>query len=300
MTDGAFPTGWALQKPQQTIEPGEFERRWRAGGLTATRKRDGNRLHIVTAGRNTRVWSRNGTTDLTEKLAHIAHHYAAAPAGYILDGEGHTAGEGTESYQWALNHRPEDILFSAFDALSLDGDLQKKPWSARRSWLDGLDEALGRRAGIFGGGVCFDLPDNPTYDDVLKRIDEDRCEGVVIWDERAPHQLNTNGNTKRGQCWKIKVRQTEDLVVTMVHPCADPALGCGALSVARRISPDGPLEPLGKVGSFALPFERQAALSANLPFVVEVSHFGEDDRANLVFATVERARPDLHGDFGIA
>ena len=70
-----FPQGWALQKPVQTIDPEEFNRMWRQGKLIGTRKRDGNRAHIITAGENTRVYSRNGTLDWTDRLAHVARAF---------------------------------------------------------------------------------------------------------------------------------------------------------------------------------------------------------------------------------
>lgn len=296
----AFPTGWALQKPVQTIEPAEFERMWRRGVLIPTRKRDGNRAHILTAGDATRIYSRNGTLDWTEKLGHIAAHWSKAPAGLLVDVEVHTMEEGTTSFQDAMNNRPGDIVFSAFDTLRLDGSNVNQPYRDRLNHLDQIERVIGP-GDHWGGGVFYNLPENATYAEVLKRVERDRCEGVVVWDASAGHALNTNGNTKRGRSWKIKPRHTEDLVVLGVNAPKDASLGlgCASLRLARQIAKGMPLVPIkAPVGSFDVGFDRHSALRMATPFIVEVSHFGEDD-GNLVFPKVLRCRPDLHADFGV-
>lgn len=298
--NASFPAGWALMKPQQTIEPAEFNRLWRRGGLKATRKRDGNRAHIVTAGDATRIYSRNGTLDWTDKLAHIARHWAAAPAGYLVDIEAHTLEEGTNSFQNAMNTNPELVHWSAFDLLKLDGTMTAQSWRRRRQMLGSMEQVIGPGS-HWGGGIFFDLSPNADYDEVLACIAREKCEGVVIWDEEAPHVLNTNGNTKRGRSWKIKPRMTEDLLVTAVNAPKDASLGlgCASLKVSRRHE-DGTLQPIkAPLGSFDVGFDRHAALRIGTPFVVEVSHYGEDDNGNLVFPKVLRTRFDLHPDFGI-
>lgn len=298
MTDGAFPTGWALMKPQQTIEPADFARRWRSGSLIATRKRDGNRAHIVTAGAATRVWSRNGTLDWTAKVPHIATAFAKAPSGYIVDVELHTLEEGTRAFQDAMNNAPDEIHWSAFDLLRRDGSMNAMRYRDRSDQLMQMERALD--IPHHGGGVFFHIPENATYQDVLDRIERAGCEGVVVWDANAPHVVNTNGNTKRGQSWKIKPRMTEDLVVTEQTHSKDPTLGIGTIRVSRRDELTGALTAIkAPLGSFDLGFDRRAALRIEAPYVVEVSHFGEDDNGNLVFPKVLRRRPDLHADFGI-
>ena len=296
----AFPAGWALMKPQQTIEPTEFERRWRTGRMIPTRKRDGNRAHIVTGGGSARVYSRNGTLDWTDKVPHIAHAFKKAPSGLLLDVELHTPDEGTRAFQDAMNKDPESIVWSAFDMLRLDGSMTMQPYRERSNYLMQMERALDIE--FHGGGVFFHLPENATYQVVLDRIAKAQCEGVVVWDADAPHIVNTNGNTKRGQSWKIKPRTTEDLVVLAVNAPKDASLGlgCSSLKVARRLE-DGTLQPIkAPLGSFDVRFDRHAALRMTTPFVVEVSHFGEDENSNLVFPKVLFCRPDLHADFGIS
>lgn len=295
--DGSFPTGWALMKPQQTIDPADFARRWRAGSLIATKKWDGNRAHIITAGGATRIWSRNGTVELTAKLPSLVEQYAFAPTGLLVDVELHTPEEGTESIQAAMNSGSDaDIYAAAFDMLKLDGSLTQQGYATRLSLLQQQMQIIG--TGPAFAVDHFPLGDSADYDEVLRRIAQKKIEGLVVTDRNAPHALNLNGNTKRGQSWKIKHRHTEDLVVVAENVCADPALGIGSVKVARRLA-DGTLQPIkGPIGSFGLPFDRRNRPA--LPYVVEVSHFGEDERGNLVFAKVERARPDLHADFGIA
>lgn len=295
----AFPAGWALMKPQQTIEPAEFERRWRTGRLIPTRKRDGNRAHVVTGGGSARVYSRNGTLDWTDKVPHIAHAFGKAPAGFIVDVELHTPEEGTRAFQDAMNSDPESIVWSGFDLLRLDGTMTMRPYRERSGLLMQMERALDIE--FNGGGVFFNLPERATYQDVLDRIAKAKCEGVVVWDADAPHIINTNGNTKRGLSWKIKPRLTEDFVVLGVTAPKDASLGlgCASLKVARRLE-DGTLKPIkAPLGSFDGRFDRHAALRTATPFVVEASHFGEDENGNLVFPKVLMFRPDLHTDFGI-
>lgn len=295
--DGSFPIGWALQKPQQTIDPAEFARRWRSGSLIATKKWDGNRGHVVSAGAATRIWSRNGTVELTARLPHLVDHFASAPTGLLFDVELHVHGEGTEALTAAMNGDASEVRAAAFDLLRLDGSMTNQGYGQRLSLLQHQMDML------HGGSAFpvdhFPLGDTADHEEVLRRVVQKKIEGVVIADRNAPHALNLNGNTKRGLSWKIKQRHTEDLVVVGVNKCSDPSLGIGSVKVARRLA-DATLSPIkGPIGSFGLPFDRRLAATTALPFVVEVSHFGEDERGNLVFPKVERARPDLHIDFGI-
>ena len=293
-----FPTGWALQKPLQTIEPADFEAKMRKGQLRATLKRDGNRGHILTAGDMTRVYSRNGTLDWTDKLPHIVERYASAPAGYIIDAELHTLEEGTESFQWAMNNDPSLVRASSFDMLDIAGTLASKSYDHRTQARRGIEDALGYENNAWGGGVDFELPQNATYEEVLAIIEEMKIEGVVMWDGSAPHALNLNGNTKRGKSWKIKIRQTEDLIVMGYNACKDPSLGVGTLILARDVN--GTRKIVAKVGSFNKSFDRIAAMSISDPYVVEISHFGTDENNNFVFPKIERKRDDLATDFGLA
>lgn len=293
-----FPTGWALQKPVQTIEPSDFERMWRSGQLIGTRKRDGHRGHILTAGNDTQVFSRNGSVNHTEQLGHIAKAFAGAPPGLLVDVELHTPDEGTFSLQRAMNDNPESIRFSEFDLIDLNGQIADKGFEVRRKALTDLMDTVGRDTRYWGGGTDYDLPVEASYDDVLARIDRDRIEGVVVWHRAGIHKLNRNGNTKRGQCWKIKVRTVEDVFVTRVNRTPDGS-GIVTIEVSRPLN-GGPAEPIGKIGSFTAGFDRSAALASSGRFMVQISHFGEDDNGNLVFPKAELLRPDLHADYGLA
>lgn len=294
-----YPAGWALQKPQQTIEPAEFVRLWRQGRMEATLKRDGNRVHIVTAGDDTRVYSRNGTLDWTDKLRHIADRYRSAPAGLLIDGEAHTRAEGTRDFQDAMNSDSSRVVISTFDMLCLDGSNVTARWGDRRDALMQVEQSIGF-GGVWGGGVAFDLPRDATYDTALALIEAAKCEGLVVWDVDAGHAINTNGNTKRGKSWKIKLRRTEDLLITAQIASNDPTLGVGTVKASRRCEETGRLVPIkAALGSFDLGFDRHGALLTQLPYVAEVTHYGEDENGNLVFPKVLRKRPDLHADFGL-
>jgi len=293
-----FPDGWALQKPQQTMEPALFEAMWRQGELIPTRKRDGNRGHIITSGERTRIYSHNGTLDLTDKLEHIAWHFAKAPAGWLIDVELHTLEEGTHSFQKAMNNDPSEILVSPFDMLRLDGCDLNARYRDRYQRVDEFHQAYSGFP-MSDKGVYFALGENDGYDDVLKRIEWARCEGIVVWDAKGTHALNLNGNTKRGRSWKIKIRQTEDLVVYGWNKNkGDPSLGVGSLNLQRPDPMTGKLTKAGKVGSFDKQFDRIEAMTMAAPYIVEVSHYGIDENGNMAFPKIERRRDDLASEFG--
>lgn len=293
-----FPAGWALQKPEQTIEPTEFERMWSRGQLIPTRKRDGNRAHIITAGENTRIYSRNGTLDWTEKLEHLAWHFAKAPEGWLFDVELHTFEEGTFSFQNAMNGDPSEIMASPFDMLRLDGRDAQDPYQDRLQRVDNFMQVHGSFP-VTTMGVSYPLDYVRSYDDVLREIERRGMEGFVFWDRAAPHALNLNGNTKRGRAWKVKIRQTEDLIVTGWNANkGDPSLGVGSLEL-KRYDETGKLVKAGKVGSFDKQFDRIAAMTMTDHYVVEVSHYGLDENGNMTFPKIERIRHDLASDFGL-
>ncbi|WP_298847007.1 hypothetical protein [uncultured Salinicola sp.] len=293
-----FPQGWALQKPVQTIEPEEFNRMWQRGQLIGTRKRDGNRAHVITAGENTRIYSRNGTLDWTDKLRHVVWAFKSAPQGWMFDVEAHTLEEGTYSFQRALNDDPEEIFVSPFDMLRLDGSDACNPYEDRFQRVKDFMQVYNSMP-ISTMGVEYDLEHIRDYDGMLAEIERRKMEGLVFWDRTAPHALNLNGNTKRGRAWKVKIRQTEDLIVTGWNPNkGDPSLGAGSLDV-KRYDENGKLVKAGRVGSFDKRFDRHAVMTMMDHYVVEVSHYGLDENGNMVFPKVERMRPDLASDFGL-
>lgn len=292
-----LPSNIAFQKPQQTIEPQEFNRLMAAGRLGLYDKIDGHRVHLLTAGANSRITSRNGTLDMSEQLPMLTRALATMAEGYMIDAELHVPGEGTEALQAALNDRLDTPRVAAFDILRLDMANARDGYAERRKLLSAFVDTENRTA-PFHLAPKSELGATTRYDDVLAYVEARGIEGVVAWDVTAPHLVNMNGNVKRGSSWKIKIRQTEDFVATRANPCGDPSLGVGSLEISRLV--DGKLVKLGKVGSFEREFDRHAAMTAVMPMIVEISHYGEDDRgANLTFAKILRARPDLHAQFGI-
>lgn len=293
-----FPAGWALQKPEQTIDPDEFMRMWNRNLLIPTRKRDGNRAHIVTAADETRIYSRNGTLDWTDRLPHIAHHFAKAPRGWLFDVELHTIEEGTFGLQTAMNGDTSEIMVSPFDMLRLDGSDAHHAYEDRLLRVDNFMQVFNAFP-VTTMGVKYPLDNIRGYDDVLREIERRGMEGFVFWDRTAPHALNLNGNTKRGRAWKVKIRQTEDLVATGWNANkGDPSLGVGSLEL-KRYDENGRLVKAGKVGSFDRQFDRIAAMHRADHYVVEVSHYGLDENGNMTFPKIERLRDDLASDFGM-
>lgn len=293
-----LPTNIAFQKPQQTIEPEEFNRLMSAGRICLFDKIDGHRVHLLTAGTNSRITSRNGTLDMSEQLPVLMRTVMTMPSGYMIDAELHVPGEGTEALQAALNEGLISPRIAAFDILRLDMANAHDSYAERRKLLQAFIDTENREA-QFHLAPKSALNTTARYDDVINYIKVRGIEGVVAWDMKAPHLVNMNGNVKRGSSWKIKVRQTEDLIATRANPCGDPSLGVGSLEISRMVGDK--LIKVGKIGSFEREFDRHAAVTVQMPIVVEVSHYGQDEqRSNLLFAKIVRARPDLHGQFGIA
>jgi len=66
------PVNWALQKPQQQMDPKLFDRLNAEGHLTHMRKYNGFRAHVLTSASGPRIWSRNWSIDYTPMFPHLA------------------------------------------------------------------------------------------------------------------------------------------------------------------------------------------------------------------------------------
>ncbi|MFZ3481608.1 hypothetical protein [Sphingomonas sp. 3-13AW] len=61
------PTNWALQKPQQQIDPALFDRVNTDGHLINQRKYNSFRAHILTGSAGARIWSRTWSIENTSR-----------------------------------------------------------------------------------------------------------------------------------------------------------------------------------------------------------------------------------------
>jgi ATP-dependent DNA ligase len=290
------PANWALQKPQQQMDPKLFDRLNAEGHLTNMRKYNGFRAHVLTSAAGTRIWSRNWSIDYTPMFPHLAASFDGQPEGLVVDAELYVHGiDTTGAIQAAINGNGGDqqARLAVFDLLDLQGQLAPMAQDRRFQLVEAMTGRLGPN--VHRAQVC----EAATYVAMEQLIETMDWEGVVSWDRRAGHKLNTNGNVKRGDSWKIKRTVTEDLVVLKVVGGAGPDMIGAVFHLARKVG--GVLVPAGKVGSWSKELDLNWVRTRGSDFVVEVRHFGVDESTGFMeFPKILRGRPDLDRDFSIA
>jgi ATP-dependent DNA ligase len=291
----SVPANWALQKPQQRMDPKLFDRLNAEGHLTNMRKYNGFRAHVLTSAAGARIWSRNWSIDYTPMFPHLAASFDGQPEGLVVDAELYVHGiDTTGAIQAAINGRGGDqqARLGVFDMLDLDGRLASMPQDRRFQLVEAFTDRLG--TSVHRAQVC-EASSYARMEDLIRTMD---WEGVVSWDRRAAHKLNTNGNVKRGESWKIKRTITEDLVVTKTVGGVGPDMIGAVFHLARQV--DGSLAPAGKVGSWGRELDLNWVRGRSSGCVVEVRHFGIDEAGNMEFPKILRGRPDLDRDFDLA
>lgn len=289
------PANWALQKPQQQMDPRLFDRLNAEGVLTHMRKYNGFRAHVLTSATGPRIWSRNWSIDYTPMFPHLAAAFVGQPDGLLIDAELYVHGvDTTGAIQAAINGKGGDqqARLGVFDMLDLDGKLASMAQERRFQLVEAFTARLGET--VHRAELC-EAPTYAAMEDLIRARD---WEGVVTWDRRATHRLNVNGNVKRGDSWKIKRTVTEDLVVLKIVGGAGPDMIGAVFHLGRMV--DGKVVPAGKVGSWSKDFDLMWAKGRSSGFVVEVKHFGLDDAGNMEFPKILQGRPDLDRDFGLA
>ena len=288
------PTGWALQKPQQYMEPALFDRMNAAGRLTHMRKYNGFRAHVLTGSAGARIWSRNWSIDYTPMFPHLAAEFDGQPDGLLVDAELYVDGiDTTGAIQTAINGGGGDLQarLGVFDMLDLEGRIAGMAQRRRFQLVEAFTERLGEAVHV--AEVC-EAAHHAAIEDLIRARE---WEGVVTWDRDAVHRLNVNGNVKRGDSWKIKRTTTEDLVVLKIVGGTGPLMTGAVFHLGRVV--DGRIVPAGKVGSWGREFDLAWAAACGSGFVVETKHFGIENGL-MTFPKIVRGRPDLHRDFGLA
>lgn len=289
------PANWALQKPQQQMDPKLFDRLNAEGNLTHMRKYNGFRAHVLTGPAGATIWSRSWSIDYTPMFPHLAAQFTGQPEGLLIDAELYVHGvDTTSAIQAAINGRGGDMQarLGVFDMLDIDGKLASMSQDRRFQLVEAFTDRLGDD--VHRAEVC-DAPTYAAMEDLIRVRD---WEGVVTWDRRAVHKLNTNGNVKRGDSWKIKRTVTEDLVVLRIVGGAGPDMIGAVFHLGRVV--EGAIVPAGKVGSWSKDLDLNWVRSRGSQFIVETRHFGLDDAGNMEFPKILRGRADLDRDFGLA
>jgi ATP-dependent DNA ligase len=302
-----FPFNWAPCKPKQTLSDAEFAAI--SSDFIASKKYDGNRCHLLTfADGSVHIFSIAGTLEWTGCLPRLIESVSQLqlPPNSFLDAELYIPNiETTESIQLVINSG-SDTLGAAneaklnpncacFDVLVWNGQpVYKLPYRERLKFIPVISGSRLHPAKTY----TF-----TALSEGRKIIEEEGIEGLVLADPKAAHNLNFNGNVKRGRSWKLKARYTEDFLATACTSASNPEtgefLGTGTLDISRRDETNNTFTPNGKIGSFEVTFDRVAAYNTEFPIVVEVMHFGRDTRGNLLFPKVIRRRPDLEHEWKI-
>lgn len=296
----SYPKGFAPHKPQQTITLLQFLEVLKNGGY-ATKKYDGNRCHILVMDNgDIQIFSRNGTLNWSGSLPNTIEHIKTLniPNNSFVDAELYIPNqENVEAVQLIVNSGSDEKgakaeaelnpKLAVFDVLYYQGiDMVKKP----------LEERLKTFEGHVSEQVHYvERREITTLEDAMELVKKEGIEGLVLVDPNAPHNLNYNGNTKRGNLWKIKIRPTEDMVATSFTMSKDPSLGVGTLKV-YRYNPEIKALCVGNVGSFEVSFDRKEAVNYNYPIAIEVSHFGLTKKGHLNFPKIIRRREDLEAE----
>jgi len=154
------PANWALQKPQQQMDPKLFDRLNAEGHLTHMRKYNGFRAHVLTGPAGATIWSRTWSIDYTPMFPHLAAQFAGQPEGLLIDAELYVHGvDTTSAIQAAINGRGGDMhaRLGVFDMLDIDGRLAPMAQDRRFQLVEAFTDRLGDD--IHRAEVC----DAPTY-----------------------------------------------------------------------------------------------------------------------------------------
>ena len=240
-------------------------------------KYDGYRTLIATGGGDGRAYTRSGL-DWTEKFAGIVADAAALDASSVLlDGEAVVLDDkGRTSFhalQTALKEDRGQILYYAFDLLSLDGeDLTGLPLSERKAKL----------AALIGEGTAkIRYSDHIAGrgEELFETFCKEGLEGVVSKRADAPYSGSRNGS------WvKTKCIQRQEFVVVGWTP-SDKQRGFRALLLG--VNEGGKLRYAGKVGTGFDGAEIDKLLDLMAPLEVKT-------------ATVEAPRAAVRGAHWIA
>ncbi len=205
-------------------------------------KFDGYRAMAAIGGGRTRIFTRSGL-DWTDRFKSIVWPLADLPCRTaLIDGEAVVRdAEGRSNFgrlQELIAERRDDIVYYAFDLLSLDGrDLRRKPLTERKAHLaallDGLppggpifysDHVVGHGAETFAHACEMDL------------------EGVVSKRADAPYR------SERSKSWlKVKCGRGQELIVIGWQPSSARGRPFSSLLVATR--DEDRLTYRGKVGT---------------------------------------------------
>lgn len=291
-----LPANWALQKPLANYNPVLVDSLIQQNRIVAEKKYNGHRLHIlVNSQQQVKLYQRTSKALLNDFLPGLAQEISALnlPPSTLLDGEVYIPSQGTESLEQLQQviacgkpERNRNLPFqpkvALFDCLL---------WGSQNLTLLPYHERF-RRCPTGDQIHPAEVLPIQSIEQGLVLSRDVGIEGLVLWDLKAPHKLNTQGNTKRGRAYKLKPEQEEDFIAFGFKEGRGQGLGkVGTLTIGKWIA--GQPVIFGEVGS-GLSEQEKLELTdlSRYPLVVEVRHFGLDEQGRVTLPSIKKIHRD--------
>ena len=295
----ALPTDWALQKPLAVYDRELVNHLIKQNRIIAEKKYNGHRIHIVVNNQGEVLChSRGNKAVMNAYIPQTVHHIESLrlPTNTVLDGEIYIPNKGekenTDLLQKVISCGDTELgkqreaelspQIALFDCISWGGEnLVLKPYKDRFE-----------RCAASGKVHSAEVMPIKDLDDGLSKIRDHGIEGLVLWDALGPHKLNTAGNTKRGRAYKLKPEIEEDLLALGFKEGTGQGSGMvGTLRLGKKVG--NQVIDVGEVGSGLTQIQKiQLTNTAIYPFVVEVKHFGYDDKGRVTMPRVNKIHTD--------
>lgn len=297
-----LPEKWALQKPFGEYNPEIVDKLLRNGRILAMKKYNGHRTHIlITAKQEVLIYPRTNKVPINAFIPKLVQHVEALclPANTLLDGE--------------IYIPNTDGKIESLDRLQAVIACGNAALGAEREKTDAPNVAI-FDVPVFGGEDLFlqpykhriakwNLPESKTHlaetipitsrAQGLKLAEKLGWEGLVLWDLESPHKLNTNGNTKRGGGYKLKLEFEEDFIAYGFKEGTGAGKGLVGTLLIGKLDASGAILPFGEVGSgLSLPEKQLYTGSTQYPFVVAVKHFGLDSKNRVTLPSITKVHQD--------
>lgn len=293
-----LPKKWALQKPLAEYNLDIVDNLFLQDRIQASKKYNGHRIHVlINANQEVILYNRTNKDCLNAFLPNLTKSIQTLdlPPNCLIDGEIYIPTTGKESLDQlqaviacgdaqlgASREQINQPKIALFDVLASGGkNLILQPYSERQKYIP--EGELIHPAQI--------IPITSRAEG-MSIVDTNKWEGLVLWDIKAPHRLNINGNTKRGSSFKLIKGFDEDFVAIDFKEGAGSGAGMvGTLIVGKY--QNGEFIKYGEVGSGLTMVEKKNyAKKEKYPFVVAVKHAGLDNKGRITLPVITKVHLD--------
>lgn len=293
-----LPKNWALQKPLAEYNTDIVDKLIAANRIQASKKYNGHRMHIlINDNHEVILYNRTNKDQLNGFVPNLSSSIKKLnlPANCLIDGEIYIPRPGKESLDQLQNvitcgdaelgasrEKESQPQIALFDVLAFGGkNLILQPYSERQKFLP-IGELI----------HPAEIVPITSRKQGMEIVESNGWEGLVLWDIKAPHKLNINGNTKRGASFKLIKGFDEDFVAIDYKEGS----GCGVGMVGTLIVgkyKDGEFVQYGEVGSgLTLEEKKLYTDKSKYPFVVAVKHGGLDPKGRITLPAVTKLHLD--------